>query len=98
MNLYEKDNFSKFGKHFQENLTQLILEERTFCDQMQEVLDVNFLELKYLQILVDMTRHTLMRRKLISIPDFRWFSTLHPRCWLRSSHWRARTDLVRPSG
>ena len=49
MNLYETDNFSKFGKHFQENLTQLILEERIFCDQMQEVLDVSFLELKYLQ-------------------------------------------------
>jgi hypothetical protein len=51
VNLHQKDSFSRFGKHFQENLIQLILEERGFCDQMQEVLDINFLELKHLQVL-----------------------------------------------
>ena len=52
MNLNEKSDFSRFGKHFQENLVQLMLEERGFCEQMQEVLDINFLELKYLQVFV----------------------------------------------
>ncbi len=51
MNLQQKDSFSRFGKHFQENLIQLMLEEREFCDQMQEVLDISFLELKHLQVL-----------------------------------------------
>jgi len=45
-------DFSRFGKDFQEKLVQLILEERTFCEQMREVLDINFLELKYLQVFI----------------------------------------------
>ena len=53
MDLHERDTFSRFGKYFQENLVQIILEERGFCDQMQEVLDVNFLELKHLQVVVE---------------------------------------------
>jgi len=44
-----KENFSQYGKDFQEMLCQLILVDRPFADQMFEVLDVNFLELKYLQ-------------------------------------------------
>ena len=39
-----------FGKAFQENLCKLLVYDRSFCDQMQEVLDVGFLELKYLQV------------------------------------------------
>ena len=46
-------NFSKFGKTFQEDLCHLILNDRTFADQMFEVLDLNFLELKHLRIFVD---------------------------------------------
>jgi len=45
-------NFGKYGKKFQENLVQLILDERPFADQIFEVLDTNFLELKYLQSFV----------------------------------------------
>jgi len=52
MNIDEKANFSKFGKLFQENLCQLILYDRIFADQMREVLNINFLELKYLQTFV----------------------------------------------
>ena len=40
-----KQDFSKFGKDFQENLCHLILDDRPFADQIFEVLDVNFLEL-----------------------------------------------------
>lgn len=43
-------DFSKFGKSFQERLTQLIFQDRQFADQLREVLDLNFFELKYLQL------------------------------------------------
>ena len=45
----EPVSFSNYGKSFQETLAQLIFEDRAFCDQMEEVLDVHFFELKYLQ-------------------------------------------------
>ena len=48
----EKEDFSKFGKSFQENLCQLVLFDRPFADQMFEVLDVGFLELKYLRVFI----------------------------------------------
>lgn len=44
---------ASFGKEFQEKLTQLILDDAQFADQISEVLDVNFFELKYLQVLID---------------------------------------------
>tara|TARA_R110002110_G_scaffold19763_2_gene81132 strand:+ start:355 stop:1713 length:1359 start_codon:yes stop_codon:yes gene_type:complete len=45
----ENVTFSDYGKSFQETLTQLIFEDRGFSEQMEEVLDINFFELKYLQ-------------------------------------------------
>ena len=47
----EKPNFSKYGKDFQESLCQMILQDRPFADQIMEVLDINFLELRYLRVL-----------------------------------------------
>ena len=47
-----KDDFSKFGKSFQESLCHLILEDRPFADQIFEVLDINFLELAYLRVFI----------------------------------------------
>lgn len=44
------ENLGVFGKSFQENLCKLLLYDRPFCDQIQEVLDVGFFELKYLQL------------------------------------------------
>ena len=44
--------FSKFGKSFQESLVQLIVEQRVFADQIEEVLDIEFIEFKYLRALV----------------------------------------------
>ena len=52
MNHNEKVSFSEFGKSFQENLCQLIFEDRAYSDQIREVLNINFLELKYLQAFV----------------------------------------------
>jgi len=48
----EKEDFSQFGKSFQENMCQLILYDREFADQIKEVLDIDFLEFKYLQTFV----------------------------------------------
>jgi len=46
-------DFSKHGKDFQETLAQIILEERPFADQMEEVLDINFFETKYLRVFIE---------------------------------------------
>tara|TARA_Y100001963_G_scaffold153348_1_gene239952 strand:- start:3949 stop:5322 length:1374 start_codon:yes stop_codon:yes gene_type:complete len=48
----ETISFSKYGKSFQETLARLILEDRPFSDQIDEVLDYNFFELKYLRVFV----------------------------------------------
>ena len=48
----ERADFSKYGKDFQEKLCQLILQDRMFCDQIEEVLDIQFLELKYLRVFI----------------------------------------------
>ncbi len=48
-----KISFSKYGKTFQEKLTFLILDDRAFSDRMAEVLNIEFLEFKYLQVFVD---------------------------------------------
>ena len=45
-------NFSKFGKSFQEDLCHMVLNDRAFADQMLEVLDINFLELKHLRVFI----------------------------------------------
>ena len=45
-----QEDFSLYGKNFQEKLVQLILEDRAFSEQIQEVLDVKFFESKYLQV------------------------------------------------
>ena len=52
----QETNFSKFGKSFQEDLCHLILNDRPFADQMFEVLDLNFLELKHLRVFVERIR------------------------------------------
>jgi hypothetical protein len=49
----EPVNFSKYGKSFQEKLCMLILDDRPFADQIEEVLDVGFLELNYLKLFLN---------------------------------------------
>ena len=48
----DRADFGRYGKSFQEGFCQLILEDRPFADQISEVLDINFLELRYLQVFV----------------------------------------------
>ena len=52
MSKTEKPSFSKYGKDFQESLCQMILQDRPFADQIMEVLDIGFLELRYLRVFV----------------------------------------------
>ena len=47
---YENETFSKFGKSFQEKLVQSMLYDRSFFDQMSDVFDPYFLEVKYLRL------------------------------------------------
>jgi replicative DNA helicase len=48
----EQVDFSRYGTNFQENLVQVMLDDRVFADQIVEVLDLEFLELGYLQLFV----------------------------------------------
>ena len=48
----EQASFSEFGKPFQEKLAFTILEDAQFANQIGEVLDYSFFELKHLQIFV----------------------------------------------
>ena len=44
-----QETFTRYGKDFQEKLCRLMLEDRPFCDQMEEVLEVAFFEKAYLR-------------------------------------------------
>ena len=48
----KKKTSASHGKNFQEVLAYLILEDRPFSEQIEEVLDVNFFELNYLKVFV----------------------------------------------
>ena len=48
----QRETFQRFGKSFQENLCHLMLQDRPFCDQITEVLDIEFLQYEYLKVFV----------------------------------------------
>ena len=50
--MYKEPGFSKYGKQFQESLAQMILEDRPFADQIEEVIDTRFFELNYLRVFI----------------------------------------------
>lgn len=50
----KQETFQKFGKNFQENLCHLMLQDRTFCDQISEVLDTEFLQYEHLRVFTSM--------------------------------------------
>jgi len=56
MSTIKRDDFSRFGKDFQESLCHLVLKDRPFADQIFEVLDMNFFEQKYLQVFVSLVK------------------------------------------
>jgi archaellum biogenesis ATPase FlaH len=72
--LAEKVNLGRYGKAFQEGLVQLIFEDRAFADQVTEVLDINFLELQYLQLFV--TKIVTYREKYSTHPSVEALMTI----------------------
>ena len=48
-----KIDFSNFGMSFQEGLVALLIQDRAFCDQIKEVLNTEFFEYKYMQLLAE---------------------------------------------
>jgi len=76
----EKVSLSKFGKSFQEDLVHLILRDRPFADQVSEVLDIGFFELKYLQVFVS------------KVYGYREKYDVHPTCKIMASILRSQMD------
>ena len=81
---YDKADFERFGKSFQEKLCRLIIFDRPFADQMEEVLDISFFENKALQELTKLifkhraeykvhpcedTLETLIRTEISDLPE-----------------------------
>ena len=56
MNLDDQVKFD-FDRNFQEQLAALILTDRPFCEQIFEVLDINFFEFNYLKTFVSLVRY-----------------------------------------
>ena len=52
MSTENKATFKNFGISFQQKLAQIILEERTFADRIEEVLDENYFDVQYLRLIV----------------------------------------------
>ena len=48
-----KQTFGTYGKSFQEKIMQALLTDSKFAEQMMEVFDTSYFELKYLQFLAD---------------------------------------------
>ena len=48
----KRETFSRFGQKFQDKLCHLMIQDRPFCDQISEVLDINFLDYEYLRVFV----------------------------------------------
>lgn len=46
------NNFSDFGKSFQDNLLKCIIFDREFSNRVQEILEINYFEFRHHQIIV----------------------------------------------
>jgi len=70
-------SFSKFGKAFQEDMCHLVLCDRPYADQIAEVLNPEFLELKYLRVFIE------------KVFDYRERYGVHPTCKILQTVFRA---------
>jgi replicative DNA helicase len=68
----DKDTFVGYGKVFQESVARLMMEDRPFCDQITEVLELEFFDSAYLRAFVEII--TNYREKYGQHPHF---ATLH---------------------
>ncbi len=48
-----KDTFVAYGKKFQESVARLMMEDRPFCDQIEEILEIDFFHSSYLRAFVE---------------------------------------------
>ena len=71
---HKQETFQKFGKSFQENLCHLMLQDRTFCDQISEVIDVEFIQYEHLRIFIKML--TDYRSKYRTHPSYETMATI----------------------
>ena len=46
------EDFSRYGKNFQQKLVQLLFTDRYFADQLSDIIKPDYLELDYLQLLL----------------------------------------------
>ena len=68
----DKDTFVGYGKNFQESVARLMMEDRPFCDQITEVLELEFFDSAYLRAFVEIILD--YREKYNQHPHF---ATLH---------------------
>ena len=68
----DKDTFVGYGKKFQESVARLMMEDRPFCDQITEVLELEFFDSAYLRAFVEIILN--YREKYNQHPHF---ATLH---------------------
>ena len=68
----DKDTFVGYGKKFQESVARLIMEDRPFCDQITEILELEFFDSAYLRAFVEIILN--YREKYNQHPHF---ATLH---------------------
>lgn len=70
----DKPTFGSYGKDFQEKIMQALLADRKWAEQMTEVFDVNYFELKYLQFLAD--RYFSYAKKYKEFPTLQLLVTI----------------------
>jgi len=58
------ETFQRFGKAFQEKFCHLMLSDRPFCDQITEVLSVDFLDYEYLRVFVNILKEHRTKYKV----------------------------------
>jgi len=71
---FKQETFQKFGKSFQENLCHLMLQDRTFCDQISEVLSVEFVQYEHLRVFIGMLLN--YRDKYRKHPSYETMATI----------------------
>lgn len=67
-------SFNQYGKSFQEKIVQALLVDRLWAEQMAEVIDVQYFDLKYLQFLAD--KYFTYANKYKSFPTLQLLVTI----------------------
>lgn len=82
----ENVTFGQYGKNFQEKLIQALLVDHTFAEQLLDVFNVDYLELKYLTFLAD--RYFAYARK------YKVFPTLQLLVMIIKDELKTGTDII----